>query len=446
MAYLAASSDDEELKKKNAGLALGGEAEAAAVPGQDAAAKAQPYTQTGFASAKNIFNKNQGAADQYDVTQPFNEDLGKAKDSTKESFGKLQATLGQQVQGAKASDADLAEAVAAGQGSAGWNKISQALAPQKLAGSLDPQDRAFKTANDVTSLNTAPGIQAAIANQAEKKGVQNYSQGMGSLDAAIYQRDAGYRNKVAGLSNQYAAADKERKDYEAQAASAVEKSNKELQDFSGQLRGKLSGQSEAIKLANDTTREGAANQRRIAQENAARNSAAEQKNAIIQQMANSIGDESVRARFLWNANNDQSLGLGNFYNQGQGSQYDYSNEDAGKFNNIMALLGGSEKATAGGSVGANFNKSAYENALRNKANEFDVAAKGAAETRAANEKIANDRAIAAQAAADAAQQAKTTPMGVLTSGNKSPSPKNSGLDVRIENAAKKEAKKRGISW
>lgn len=381
MAYVSSNSDDEDLKKKQAAEALGGES-GNSLPGQNSQAP-QPYTQVGFASAKGIFDKNQGAAQQYDVTQPFNEDLSKAKDATQQSFGKIQGALGQQVQSQKTNDNDLSDAIKSGQASGGWGKITGALNPNMLDAEkfkLDPNSGRY-SANDVTSLNTAPGIQAAIANQAEKKGVQNYTQGMGALDAAIYQKDAGYRNKVTDLSKQYADADAQRKDYEAQTKSSVEKSNKELADNAASIRSSLSGKSSAIKDQADFTKNSDASKRISDAQRAASNGITSQRDAMVEQVGNSISDPEARERFFrenrgFNLNKYNSMGLTD-------EKYNYTQDQASQFNNIMQLLGQGDRASSGSGVNLKFDKAGLENDLKSAATKSERDINDARSARAA---------------------------------------------------------------
>ncbi len=381
MAYISDSSDDEDLKKKNA-QSIGGEAEAnPGSGGPSVGAAAQPYTQTGFASAKNIFEKNKGAGDAYDVTQPFQEDLDKGKSDLSSSFSKLQSSIGSQVSGQKAGDNDLAEAIAQGSASGGFKKIMGAINPATVSGTMDPVNTRY-SANDVASLNTAPGIQAAIANQAQKKGVQNYTQGMGSLDAAIYQNNPQTRIKSNALANQYAEYDKQKQDYAKQSADAIASSNKELQDSAASLREKLSSQS--AQLQADYGRGGS---KYVSASDAPVKAQAEaEKQQYIASTAASL-PEPYRSEFLSKAGKIKSdLAV---KSDGKGGNYEYSNEGANQFNNIMALLGQGNRVNAS-SGGNNYSldKSGLDKQIDFYADQARKAAANSSSIQAANAKAA----------------------------------------------------------
>lgn len=360
MAYVAGDQEDDEEKKKGA-QQLGGEAEASPGSGQAQLPGAQPYTQVGFASAKNIFDKNKGGADQYDVTQPFQEDLGQSKEALKTNFGKLTESIGKQVAGQKYADNDVSDAIAQGSNSASFGKIMGALKPQAVTGQLDAVQNKY-TGGDVSSLNTAPGVQAAIANQAQKKGVQNYSQGMGALDAAIYQASPQNRMKIHELSKSYGDFDKEKEDYNKQAASAIEKSNKELSDSAEKLRGTLGGQVEGIRRNSTVANEGsAAYQRAMAAQQQARAIQDKQRQDILNKVASGIGDQEVRNDFLNYNRANVGQGFGSIKETGPES---YTAEDASKFNNIMALLGKTDRVNASDPIKADFNAGGFEDSLK----------------------------------------------------------------------------------
>lgn len=362
MAYILPSSDneDDELKKKNAAAAIGGEVDAA-TGGQMNANAPQAYTKSSFASAKNIFDKNKGAEQTYDVSQPFSQDLQESKSGLETSFGKLNESIGNQVKSTQVSDQDLSDAVAKGSQGGSFQKVMGALKPQSVSGKLDFVPNKY-TANDVASLNTAPGIQAAIGNQAQKKGVQNYSQGMGALDAAIYQANPQYRQKINELSNAYGDYAKQKEDYSSKATQAIDKSNKELQDNAAKLQSQLFGQAQGIKQQSTVGNEGsAANKRALAAQQSAMESQSKQQSDIINKVAASIADPEIRQDFI---NSNRVNGLQGFGGISETGPESYTAEDAAKFNNIMALLGKSDRVNASDPIKANFNAGGFEDALK----------------------------------------------------------------------------------
>lgn len=366
MAYVSTNPDDDEEKKKNS-AALSGEVDPSAVgQGGGGAVQAAPYTQTGFASAKNIFEKNKGAADQYDVTQPFQEDVKDASANLSGKFAKLQSSLGSQVKSKQVNDNDLSQAIAKGQSADSWQQVMGALKPGAVSGSMEPVQTKYN-ANDVTSLNTAPGIQSAIANQAEKKGVQNYTQGMGALDSAIYQSNPQYRQKVTDLAAKYGDYDKQKQDYAKQTTAAVEKSNKELQDYSESLKGQLNSRAQAVRDNADIYKNKDAMARVMERENALRSDAARQQEALFQSVGSGIGDEEARNRFMADSTHTGGLNLGDYFKVNSGNNYDYSGEDAAQFNNIMSLLGQGDRVGTGNGVESKFDRNRLENDLGSRA-------------------------------------------------------------------------------
>lgn len=360
MAYISSSADDEDLKKKQGAGPIGGEAadDQGGQGGLPAAGQAaQPYTQTGFASAKNIFSKNKDAGDQYDVTKPFQEDLDKGRAELSSSFGKLQNSLGQQVSGQKASDDDLSDAIAKGSQSGNFQKILGALKPTNVSGEMDKVNSRYN-ANDVASLNTAPGIQAALANQAAQKGVQNYSQGMGALDAAIYQNNPQYRQKIADLSKSYGEYDKQKQDYADQSKTAIDKSNKELQDSAASLRSKLQNQGGDLQK-NYSQGGDAYNQQKFALGADQYQQAEAEKQRYIVEAVKSL-PEQYQQDFREKAGHvNARQSVSPTY-----SDTAYTDDAASRFNNIMALLGQNNRVAASSAGSAKFDKEGLDKQLQ----------------------------------------------------------------------------------
>lgn len=262
-------------------------------------------------------------------------------------------------------------------------RLGQASAPQVEA--FKPQTQT--SFNDINSLGTDEGIKNILRQQAGGK----YTGGESALDLAIMKRNPNF-NLIREQLIQG------QKDVQSQAAALQEQKTKEAQDLAAKRYGE---ETEAIRknLGGQVDEIRSQQAQRAAQATAANQAAEAQRRAYIQQQAQQAYDELAAqspldlglvtstglgrnlgdfiSRDAWaNPYIDQEKGINEdpraaqFYS-GVGSvtpEQLATEEEANRFNNIMSMLGRTDRMQTGSGAGhQSFNKSAFQESLKKEA-------------------------------------------------------------------------------
>ncbi len=253
-----------------------------------------------------------------------------------------------------ANDADIDSYIA--------NSADQNNAVNKLRGTGAVSADRFKSKQDLTMANvdqlqTDAGVQEALRNE----GGADYNAGMGAFDLAALRRTPGFDQIRANLLTQRDATRKKADEYgNTKTAEAQAAMDANLASAKSGLKSGLESRETAMEAALKAKAD-AANQ------------------AATAGRAGDISKQAMDARLEAMGQTPQEMGLSyyldnakvdpnQFYQDQTTDWHDLiGQDDASKFNNIMAGLGRSDadsQFTAGGGAKSNkFDKGAYENAL-----------------------------------------------------------------------------------